>query len=50
MAPPLLALKDAAVSFGLRPLFEGLDIGIAGGRIAATVAPFEIIKVDAALI
>src|SRR5690606_27915393 len=37
MAPPLLALKDAAVSFGPRPLFTALDIGLARGERACLV-------------
>ena len=31
MSPPLLALKAATVSFGRRPLFENLDVGIGRG-------------------
>jgi ATP-binding cassette subfamily F protein uup len=37
MPPPIIALKDAAVSFGLRPLFTALDIGIARGERACLV-------------
>jgi ATP-binding cassette subfamily F protein uup len=37
MAPPLLALKGATVSFGQRALFAGLDIGIGWGERACLV-------------
>ena len=37
MPPPIIALKDATVSFGLRPLFTGLGIGIARGERACLV-------------
>ena len=37
MPPPIIALKDAAISFGQRPLFTALDIGIARGERACLV-------------
>jgi ATP-binding cassette subfamily F protein uup len=35
--PPLIALKDARLGFGGRPLFEGLDVALATGERAALV-------------
>ncbi len=35
--PPLIALKDAALGFGGRPLFDGLDLTLAAGERAALV-------------
>jgi ATP-binding cassette subfamily F protein uup len=37
MPPPIIALKDAAISFGQRPLFTALGIGIARGERACLV-------------
>ncbi len=36
-APPLVALRDATLSFGGRPLFAGLDFGIARGEKSCLV-------------
>ncbi len=36
-APPLVALRDATLSFGERPLFTGLDFGIARGEKSCLV-------------
>ena len=35
--PPLLSLRDAAIGFGGRPLFEGLTLHVAKGDIACLV-------------
>jgi ATP-binding cassette subfamily F protein uup len=37
MAPPLLALRGAAITFGGRPTFEGLDLALAKGDRLALV-------------
>src|SRR5689334_7900699 len=37
MAPPILALKGATITFGQRELFTGLDIGVARGERACLV-------------
>src|SRR5882724_8247779 len=37
MAPPLLALRDAAVTFGGRPTFAGISVALAKGDRACLV-------------
>jgi ATP-binding cassette subfamily F protein uup len=37
MAPPIIALKGATITFGQRALFTGLDIGVARGERACLV-------------